>query len=388
MKLEFKIALHHLEKGKSKGTWITLFGVSVGVMALIVVISAINGFERELEHHMIGHEAHVILYRKDQGIKDWQSLIKKIQNVDSDIQSVLPITYDEVLWISKKDKVSGSILEGVDPNSAFVIEALKDKKFEPNGCYLGEELAKKLAVQSGEKIQALLFKSKGEPKLVQFTVLGTFSSGLYEYSSRYVYARLEDTQQKLGWGKNVSAFKIQLKHPQNAKQLSRKIRAQVSFPFFIRTWFDVNRNIFIALKMEKIVIGIILCAIILVALFNVVSSLIMIVLEKTKEISILKSLGMTQRQISSIFVLQGMMVTFVGTSVGIILAWGLCKLLEVTRLIQLSPEIYYLSYLPVEMRWHEVGVIFIFLMGMSAVVSFYPASKAAEVTPAEGLRYE
>lgn len=373
MNLEAKIAVHQLLRGTSFisfTAWITLLGISIGIASLIVVMSVMNGFEKELQANTIQAESHIILYRKDKGIENWQQMKAKIYEADPSIEEVMPITYNEVLFI-KEGRVHGGILEG------------QEKEFSSDGAFLGKELAHKLQARPGENIKILLSQ-----KLVALKMINTFDSGLYEYSSRYAYAPLNFTQKNLGWGNAVSAFKVKVKDPSQVKTLARKIRNHTSFPFFVRTWMDMNRNILIALKMEKVVMSIILGAIILVALFNVVSSLLMIVIEKTKEISILKAMGMQQKNIARIFLWQGTFVGLSGTVFGILLALGISWLLRTFHFISLSPDIYYLSYLPVEVRGVEVMMVCIGMFLVSLCASIYPAKRAAKLYPVEGIRYE
>ncbi|MBI3017083.1 MAG: ABC transporter permease [Deltaproteobacteria bacterium] len=368
---------------------LTLLGVSLGVMSLVMVLSVMNGFEKELQKNMVRSESHILLYRREKGIEKWRELQKKIKKSDPAILEVLPITYNEVLFIHQ-GRVQGGVLEGVDPETSSVVESLGTKDLSKEGAYVGQELARKLQVKEGGHIKILLSSGQesSPPRIVFLKVLGIFDAGLYEYSSRYAYVNLAFTQKNLGWSNRVSAFKVKVQDPQKAREIARAIRRQVNFPFFIRTWMDLNRNIFIALKIEKVVLALILSAIIVIAIFNVVSSLIMIVIEKIKEISILKAMGMSRARVGRIFLWQGAFLGVIGSSLGIGLAWLGCEALSYSRLIKLSPDIYYLSYLPVEMKWQEVALVGAGIIGISLAASFYPAHLASRLFPVEGIRYE
>ena len=389
--IEARIAFRQLFQGLGLRftAGLTLLGVSLGVMSLVMVLSVMNGFEKELQKNMVRSESHILLYRREKGIEKWRELQKKIKKSDPAILDVLPITYNEVLFIHQ-GRVQGGVLEGVDPATSSVIESLGTKDLSKEGAYIGEELARKLQVKEGGRIKILL--SSGQeatpPRIVFLKVLGIFDAGLYEYSSRYAYVNLAFTQKNLGWANRVSAFKVKIEEPQKAREIARAIRRQVNFPFFIRTWSDMNRNIFIALKIEKVVLAIILSAIIMIAIFNVVSSLIMIVIEKIKEISILKAMGMNRARVSRIFLWQGAFLGVIGSLLGIGLAWLGCAALSYSHLIKLSPDIYYLSYLPVEMKWQEVVLVGSGIVVISLMASFYPAHLAARLFPVEGIRYE
>lgn len=389
--IEARIAFRQLFHGIGLRftAWLTLLGVSLGVMSLVMVLSVMNGFEKELQKNMIRSESHILLYRREKGIEGWRELQKKIKKADPAILEVLPITYNEVLFIHQ-GRVQGGVLEGVDPETSSVVESLGTKDLSKEGAYVGQELARKLQVKEGGRIKILLSSGQESlpPRIVFLKVLGIFDAGLYEYSSRYAYVNLAFTQKNLGWSNKVSAFKVKVQKPQKAREIARAIRRQVNFPFFIRTWMDMNRNIFIALKIEKVVLAIILSAIIVIAIFNVVSSLIMIVIEKIKEISILKAMGMSRARVGRIFLWQGGFLGVMGSFLGIGLAWLGCEALSYSRLIKLSPDIYYLSYLPVEMKWQEVALVGIGIIGISLVASFYPAHRAARLFPVEGIRYE
>ena len=389
--IEARIAFRQLFHGKGLRftAGFTLLGVSLGVMSLVMVLSVMNGFEKELQKNMVRSESHILLYRREKGIEKWRELQQKIKKADPAILEVLPITYNEVLFIHH-GRVQGGVLEGVDPKTSFVVEVLGSKDLSKEGAYIGQELARKLQIKEGGRMKILLSSGQASvpPKIVFLNVLGVFDSGLYEYSSRYAYVNLAFTQKQLGWSNKVSAFKVKVQDPNRARDIARTIRHHVNFPFFIRTLSDMNRNIFIALKIEKVVLAIILSAMIMIAIFNVVSSLIMIVIEKIKEISILKAMGMSRVRVGNIFLWQGAFLGVMGSVLGIGLAWLGCSLLSHFRLIKLSPDIYYLSYLPVEMKWQEIALVGIGIIGISLGASFYPAHRASRLFPAEGIRYE
>jgi len=392
--LEAKIAFRSFRSIKETSfisftAWITLLGIAVGVMSLVVVMSVMNGFEEELQRNIIDTESHILLYRKRKGIDNWQKIKKDIKKVHPSIQGVLPITYNEVLFIHK-GKVQGGILEGVDAKSSHVLAPLADKQVQGSECFIGEELALRLNLKKGDTVRVMLPSPDVQrtPKLIELRVAGVFESGLYEYSSRYVYADLSYVQKHLGWKDRVSAFKVRISEPEKAIEIARKIRSDIEFPFFVRTWIHMNQNLFMAIKMEKVIMAIILAAIVGVALFNVVSSLIMIVIQKKKEISILKALGMTNGRIQKIFLFQGLFMGIIGTAIGLISAFVICAILSHFKFIHLSPDIYYLSYLPVKVRPIEVMVICVVMMIVSFFAAFLPARRAARLFPTEGIRYE
>ena len=391
--LEAKIAFGHMRHPASFipfTTRMTLFGLSIGVMALIVVISVMNGFEQELKKNMMATQSHILFYRKDKGIENWEKLKAEIKKSNSEVKGVLPITYNEVLFVHE-GRVQGGVLEGVEATESHWIPALGGRQPSKDGCFVGQELARKLNLKPGDTVKVLLTQTtanEAAPKIFSLKVLGVFDPGVYEYSLRYVYADLAFTQKHLHWGNLVSAFKVQIQNPALAKSVGREIRAQVELPLFMRTWMDMNRNIFEAIELQKTVMAIILISIIAVAAFNVMSSLIMIVIEKTKEIAILKYMGLTKRRIANIFLLKGLYMGVLGTAIGIFLAVIVCFLIDRLHLISLSPEVYYLSYLPVKIRWQEVLWIGGGMVILSLLASVLPSLRAASSYPAEGLRYE
>ena len=317
--LEAKIAFRSfrsLHRGSfvSLTTFLTLLGVSLGVMSLVIVLSVMNGFETELRTQLVNAEAHLLLYRKVEGISMWKELTQKIKESDKMIQSVVPLLHREVLFIHE-GRVQGGILQGLRPQDFGQTSYLKDKKLAKDECLVGKELFQRLGLKKGGKLKILFPQSsaEGDPMLVQCRARDTFEPGLYEYSSRYVVGDLATLQAQTGWKDRVSAFKVYLSNPDQAAAVGRRIREVISFPFFIRTWKHLNQNIFLAIKIEKVIMAIILSSIILVALFNVMSSLVMIVIEKTKEIAILRAIGMQARSIKKIFLWQGFLLGVLGT---------------------------------------------------------------------------
>ncbi len=365
--------------------WMTLLGVATGVMALIIVMSVMNGFESELQRNMIEAESHIILYRKQGGIRGWEKLKRQIEKADPSIEKVSPIIYQEALFLFQ-GRVEGGVVEGRLSDKVILSSA---KQSEGSSCSIGKELALKLGVKKGDRLKVLVPDLKGKSnKVMTLQISDIFESGLYEYSSRYVYADLSYLQKQLGWGDRVSAFKVSVSDPLEAGEISRKIRSRISFPFFIKTWMTFNKNIFLAIEIEKAVMFVILSGIILVAIFNVVSSLVMIVIEKTKEIAILKAMGMANRGIANIFLWQGALMSVAGTALGVVLAFLGCYALARFRFIELSPDIYFLSYLPVEVRAMEVLVISVGMIFVSLFAAYSPARRASLLYPVEGIRYE
>ncbi|MBI4040392.1 MAG: ABC transporter permease [Deltaproteobacteria bacterium] len=390
--LEAKIALrqiHHPSSFIRFTIWMTLMGVALGVASLLIVMAVMNGFESELQRHVMFSESHIIFYRYQRGIPQWKSWQKKIQNVDSSIQAVLAVTYHEVLFVHD-GRTRGGVLEGVETQDDRMATLLRGNHFSKEGCIVGEELARELNLKKGDLLKVVLHFPGADqpPKIFSLIVDGTFSAGIYEYASRYVYAPLLVTQTHLGMKESVSAFKIKIRDPEEAKVMAHKIREQLSFPFYVRTWMDMNQNIFMAIKIEKIVMSVILAGLVMVALFNMMSSLFMIVIGKTKEIAIFKAMGMQRRQVMRIFLWQGGYIALLGTFAGVFIAFGMQMVLNYFHLIPLSGEVYYLSYLPAAWRWQEVMVISAVVIGACLGATVIPAKKASNLYPVDGLRYE
>ena len=402
------IALRYL-KGRrrhtpiSLNTIISIGGVALGVMALIVVLSVMSGFENDLMKKILGTNSPIIVSSfNDKGITDYNQQMKKIQEVPHVI-SVAPFTYSEVM-LTSPSSVSGIILKGVDPASIGKVTELSKTMVAGSisglnasgpvpGILLGRELAANLGVRTGERVRVVspfgtITPLGMAPKFQEFVVTGLFDTGMYEYDSKLAYISIPVAQKFFGLGDSVTGFEVRIDDLSLSAPLARTIQNHLGFPFRARDWMQMNRSLFSALKLEKITMFVILVLIIVVASFNIVSTLIMIVIDKAREIAILKSMGATRAGIMKIFMINGTIIGVVGTLIGLAGGLAVCFIIEKTNLITLPRDIYYISHLPARVDPVELVVICASAIIISFGATLYPSWQAAKLDPLEALRYE
>ena len=410
MSFEYFIGGRYL-RAKQKETFISLItilsvaGVTVGVMALIVVIAVMAGFESDLKQRILGVESHIVLMRHDGPFSGYEKISQQINELNR-VEAATPFIYSQIMLRSSTG-VSGAVLRGIDPESAgSVIKILKNsvlqnlkhierrenlKTFVP-GIILGKELAKNLHVLEGDAVY--LISSRGMispigylPAMKRFEVVGLFESGMYEYDGSLAYINLKDAQKILNMKGSVTGIEIRVDDIYNARNVAKKIVSELGFPYWARDWMQMNRNLFSALKLEKTVMFIILALIVLVAAFNIASTLIMMVMGKTKDIAILKAMGAMDSSIRKIFIYKGMIIGAVGTLLGVCLGFIVCKLLEKYKFIQLPGDVYYISTLPVRLEALDVFIISSAAMVICFLATLYPANQASKLNPIEAIRY-
>ncbi|HUV77510.1 MAG TPA: lipoprotein-releasing ABC transporter permease subunit [Desulfobacterales bacterium] len=410
MSFEYFIGGRYL-RAKQKETFISLItilsiaGVTVGVMALIVVIAVMAGFESDLKQRILGVESHIVLMRYGGSFSDYRKISKQIDTLDG-VTAATPFIYTQIMLRSTSG-VSGAVLRGIDPESAGeVIKILKDsglqslkqaqgpensKSWVP-GIILGKELSKNLGVGKGDAVY--LISSQGMispigylPAMKRFKVAGLFESGMYEYDGSLAYINLKDAQKILHMEGAVTGIEVRVKDVYDARNIAEKIVSNLGFPYWAKDWMQMNHNLFSALKLEKTVMFIILALIVLVAAFNIASTLIMMVMGKTKDIAILKAMGAMDSSIRKIFIFNGMIIGSVGTTLGVCLGFIMCELLEKYKFIELPGDVYYISTLPVRLNPMDVLIIAAAALIICFVATLYPARQASKLNPVEAIRY-
>ncbi|MCG6895233.1 MAG: lipoprotein-releasing ABC transporter permease subunit [Desulfobacteraceae bacterium] len=385
-------------------TGLSIAGVTVGVMALIVVIAVMAGFEDDLKQRILGVESHVVLMRHGGGFTDHERVMDQIRAIDG-VVAATPFVYAQVM-LRSAGGASGAVLRGVDPHTAAdVVRNLPAERLVsgprdgdgPSGngipkIILGTQLAKNLQVQVGDTVHLIsptgMISPVGHlPAMRRFTVAGLFSSGMYEFDGSLAFTSLSTAQRLLRMGDAVSGIEIRVRDIYNARHIAETIVDTLGFPYWAKDWSQMNRNLFSALKLEKTVMFIILALIILVAAFNIASSLIMMVLQKTRDIAILKAMGATDRSIRKIFVAKGMAIGMVGTVLGVCLGIILCALLQHYQFIELPGDVYYITTLPVKLQLMDVVLIAVSAMAICFVATLYPALQASRLDPVEAIRY-
>jgi len=410
MSFEYFIGGRYL-RAKQKETFISLItilsvaGVTVGVMALIVVIAVMAGFESDLKQRILGVESHIVVMRHDGSFSGYKKISQQINKLHG-VEASTPFIYSQIMLRSATG-VSGAVLRGIDPDSAgSVIKILKNSmlqnlkqiqqqensKTSVPGIILGKELARNLGVLKGDSVY--LISSRGMispigylPAMKRFEVVGLFESGMYEYDGSLAYIDLKDAQKMLNMKDSVTGIEVRVDDIYNARNIAKKIVSELGFPYWARDWMRMNHNLFSALKLEKTVMFIILALIVLVAAFNIASTLIMMVMGKTKDIAILKAMGAMDSSIRKIFIYKGMIIGAVGTSLGVCLGFIICKLLEKYKFIQLPGDVYYISTLPVRLEAWDVFMIASAAMVICFLATLYPASQASKLNPIEAIRY-
>lgn len=401
------IALRYLKskkrhKGVSFNTAISIGGVALGVMALLVVLSVMSGFHEDLQRKILGVNAHVVVLDYKGSLDSPVRVIEKIKG-EKDIVSASPFVLGQVM-VSFGGKGQGVYLRGVDPaqeaKTTDIARHLKSGKLEDlesgdglPGIIIGKELANRLGVFRNDAISVL--SPTGEigplgmlPRIKSFKVVGIFEVGMFEYDSNLVITGLKPAQEFFGLKDAVTGIQIRVSDIYKASAVREKLQKLLGYPYNARDWMQMNRNLFSALKLEKFAMFVILVLIILVASFNIVSTLIMNVIEKQREIAILKTMGSTNGGIMAIFMFQGFIIGLIGTVVGLVGGYVLSYVLNTYQIIKLPPDIYYLSHLPVKMSLSDFLSVSLSAILISFLSTLYPAWQAAKLNPIEPLRYE
>lgn len=426
MSYELFISLRYL-RAKRRSAFISIItlistaGVALGVMALIIVLAVMTGFEMDLKDKILGTNAHVVVMKSGGTIDDYEGLMEKLGKYDG-VVAATPFIYNQVMLAAGKN-VSGVVLRGIDPETDMKVtnlhKAMIDGKLsallpEPGsisigkdsapplpGLIIGKELARNLNLFVGDQVNVV--SPMGNitplgmiPKMKGYRVAGIFHTGMFEYDSTLAYVWLKDAQNFLGMGDSVTGIQLKVADVYGTTTLSKRINSDLGLSYHARDWMQMNKNILFALKTEKVVMFIILTLIVLVAAFGIASTLFMLVMEKTRDIAILKSMGATGRSIMKIFILEGLIIGFSGTVAGVISGLLIAKNLEgIVDLVQrltgfelFSRDIYYLDRFPSHVVPADVLIISVTAVIISFLATLYPSWQASRLLPSEALRYE
>jgi lipoprotein-releasing system permease protein len=425
MSFELFISLRYLRAKRKQIfvsiiTFISIAGIFLGVAALIIVLAVMNGFETDLRNKILGINSHIVLMKHTGAMRDYQKVMNEISDVEGVVAST-PFIYSQAM-LKNGGHTSGVILRGMLTDSAFkVINLGKMQEGDINylsgkyrnslrltddtsmlpGIVIGKELAKNMGIFLFEPVNIIspmgISTPMGMiPKMKKFIVVGIFDSGFYEYDSTLAYISLKDCQEFLSLGEQVTGLEIKVDDIYKANVIAKSIERKLGFPFWARNWMEMNKNLFAALKLEKRVMFIILSLIVLVAAFNIICTLIMIVMEKNKDIAVLKSMGATSKSIMKIFIYQGLTIGAIGTLMGCIGGLTVALNLEkVSVFIEnlfgfkiLPGDVYYLSQLPSQVNYSDVLIIIVGTMLICFLSTIYPSRRASKLDPAEALRYE
>ena len=428
MRYELMVGLRYLRAKRKEGfisliTVISIVGVMIGVMTLNIVLAVMTGFEEDLRDRILGFNPHIVVVSYAGTIRDPDSVVSKVRSTPG-VVAAAPLVYGQVM-LSTGQSVSGVALRGVPPGVEDAVVDLKNhltsgsveglgapfqvpvsaedgagdgervdaSTVTLNGVILGQELARQLGLEIGDPVSVVSPIGTPSPvgmipKVKRFAVAGTFDSGMFDYDSSLVYMSLADAQRFLGLGDAITGVEIRVADIYRANEIARSLERRLGTPFRARDWMEVNRNLFLAFKLEKVVYFIVLLLIVLVAAFNIVATLIMVVMEKRKDIAILKSMGATNRSIAEIFMLKGMIIGVVGTLLGVLGGYGGCWLLRRYQFVELPKDVFYVSTLPVRVYGENFLIVALASVLICLLATIYPARQAAGLAPVEVIRYE
>ena len=439
MRFELFVATRYLRAKRRQAfigviTAISVLGVAAGVASLIVALAINNGFRQDLQQRLLGSTSHVSLLRvQSDGIKDWRGLLKRLQH-EPHVVAAAPAIYEQVL-ISRGPRARGAVLKGMIPSyerrvsdllstvkvgSAGELEEARgpatqqDSSAEPGAStptspdsladvhervaamspiVLGKDMADELGASVGSVV--LVTSPQGEltpfgmvPKYNRFRVVGIFNSGFYDYDTSWAFTRLSDAQRLFGLGDLVSVIQFKVEDIYQADSIARQLEQAAGSGFIATSWMEQNRALFRALRLERLVTFITIGLIVFVAALNILISLTMMVMEKTKDIAVLLSMGARKSQIRRLFVAQGVLIGLIGTSIGFVLGFALSWAGARYHLISLAPEVYSIDYVPFAPRALDGVLVALVAVGISFVATMYPSWSAARILPAEALRYE
>ena len=411
MGFEFFIGKRYLRARKKQAflsliTLLSIAGVTVGVMALIVVIAVMAGFESDLKSRILGVESHVVLTPEAGFFADYRQILQVVEEIKG-VASAAPFISSQVM-LRSAGGVAGAALKGIDPDmiaeepirsAAAVLKKRPETSGSPSvpdasvpGIVLGRELAGNLGLVAGDTVYLIsprgIISPVGHiPAMHRCRVTGLFKSGMYEYDASLAFISLKDAQKMLRMSDVVTGVEIWVDDIFRAGQIAEKIIKSLDIPCQARTWMQVNRNLFSALKLEKVMMFIILTLIILVAAFNIASTLIMTVMHKKRDIAILKAMGTTNSSIQRIFVFKGMIIGSTGTILGSALGLLLCFLLDHYQFIKLPQDVYYITSLPILLETGDALLIAASALVICFLATLYPARQAARINPVEAIRY-
>ena len=414
MKLEFFIAWRYLTARRKQTlipviSLIAVIGIAAGVMAMIIALALSTGFREEIQTRILFATSHINIMRMDSGpISAYEPLLNKLKAFPG-VVHVSPVIYDQV-FLSAGNRSHGAVLKGIDPQQEKKhgelsrqlvngrLESLETPQDQGEatltGIILGRELADNLSVGVGETIRA--YSARGRlspmgmvPGVRHYRVVGIFASGLWDYDLNWAYVSLATAQKLLSMSAtSAGVIEIRVTDIYDVEAIAEKMLAAAGKGYTATHWIDLNRPLFSAMKLEKLAMFVTVCLIVLVAALNIVTTLVMMVMEKNRDIGILNAMGATEKNILRVFMLQGLILGAMGTLLGTILGVSVSRLLDHFRLIRLEPEVYAIPYVPFHVLATDVWIVALSAMLISFVATLYPARTAARLDPVEALRYE
>ena len=384
-------------------TVISVLGVMVGVMALVVVLSVMNGYRVDLMSKILGVNSHLLVLNFEGAFKDYDKTGQRIAGIDGVVAST-PFIYGQVM-LNNSGNVSGAVLRGIDPESVGNVlsidhmvkkgslASLKGSVDGLPGIMIGRELSKQIGTYLGDTL--IVVSPEGKltplgrvPNTKKYRVAAIFDSGMYEYDASMAYISLKEAQAFFGMGHKVTGLEVRVRDVYKSDEVAKSIQKDLGYPYWTKDWKMMNRSFFSALKLEKITMFVILTMIVLVGALNIISTLVMVVMEKTKDVAILRAMGASSKSIMSIFMFQGLLVGIVGTLAGLASGLGICHILAKYKFISLPTDVYYISTLPVRVEFQDVWFVALAAVAISFLATLYPSLYASRLNPVEAFRYE
>jgi lipoprotein-releasing system permease protein len=416
MRFELFLAARYLRAKRRQAvvgvvTTISIVGVAAGVAALVIALAITNGMRRDLQDRLLGSSAHVQLMRvEDDGIRDWRPLLDRLRR-QPHITAASPGLYEQVL-VSRGARDGGALLEGILPDqeqtvsdllstaTPGAVQALEPQPEQPSALnaelppiVLGKDLAESVGASIGDSV--MVISPQGEmtplgiiPKYVPFRLAGIYHSGFYQYDSQMGFLRLADAQRLFNEPDLLSVISFKVDNLESAPKIGRNLEQAAGKGFMTTNWMEQNRELFRALKLEQVVTFIVIALIVMVAALNILIALTMMVMEKTRDIAVMMSFGVEPGQVRRIFLMQGFLISLVGTALGLVLGYLAAWAGGHYHFIHLSAEVYSIDTLPFAPRPLDGVIVAAVSIGISLLATLYPSSAAAKVLPAEALRYE
>ncbi|MDD2966100.1 MAG: lipoprotein-releasing ABC transporter permease subunit [Desulfovibrionaceae bacterium] len=409
---ELFIALRYLFSQR-KQTFISvvsimsILGVALGVGALVVVLGVYNGFSTDMRDKILGANAHaLVMSHVPAALNQSDAMMQRIASVDG-VKGATPFLYAEAM-LSASGGVKGVVLRGIEPHTAPAVLTMLQKlqqgsvselsrldaAHETPGIIVGYELARRLGLGMGDRVNLLSPSGKKssagfQPSIHPFEVVGIFKCGLFEYDSSLAYISLAAAQNALGLpAGRLTGIELTVNDVYAADTVAWRVEQELGQPFYVRHWMEMNANLFAALKLEKVGMFILLTIVVLIGSFSIVTSLVMLVMEKTRDIAIMMSMGATRGMIRRIFMLQGTIIGLIGTAIGYLLGFAVALLLQKYQFIELPKGVYTMDHLPMLLTWSDNIIIGVSAMLLCFLATIYPARQASRLEPVEALRHE
>jgi lipoprotein-releasing system permease protein len=415
-RLNWYIARHYLRAGRGRGflsliTWIALGGVIVGVAALIIVLAVMSGMQEDLRNKILESSPHVVVLERGTSLRlqNYREIVDSIL-VSPDVVAAAPFAVSQVSIV--RSDPSGRYSQpaylygvGIDTTRAAptemerrILEGTLDLNTPESGLppiLLGSILAERLLVFEGDTLLLVSMENLNvgvmgfTPTLRQFEVTGTFTTGMYEYDLGNVYSTLADAQDLIGIDpEDASGIGVRTTEPALAQEIAHALEERLQGPYWLESWMERNQSLFNALKLEKLGMGLVVFLIVLVASFNIVSTLVMVVADRTREIGILKTIGMTRSGILRVFILQGVWIGATGTTIGAVLGVGIAWAVDRYELFPIPGDVYFVDHLPAIIDPVDVAMIVVASIAVSFVATIYPAIQASNLEPVDAIRHE